>query len=260
VEGLRSKAYLRAPLKRSDPFSLVVSLVGLGAVIFAATDSGSVRFLLNTRSLLVVLVGTAVIVLMQYDFGATLTSVAVALSSFRGTPDRAVRRILRQLDDAIVSNLQLGTLRDGSNLNGELLNDIVYMYRKGLLFEEIDSFVTSRISDEFLARQTAASMLRRAALAAPALGLFGTVIGLIGVLRALDDPKQIGPSMAFALLTTAYGSALSTLLLTPLAGRLEHHNTIYLESYKQVLTKIGILLTREERTMDTIHVPDTDTP
>jgi len=35
-------------------------------------------------------------------------------------------------------------------LDGELLNDVVYMYNRGLLFEEIDAFLTSRIADELL--------------------------------------------------------------------------------------------------------------
>ena len=56
-------------------------------------------------------------------------------------------------------------------------------------------------------RQTAAvAILRRAADVAPAMGLIGTLIGLVQMLGHLEDPEQIGPAMAIALLTTLYGA------------------------------------------------------
>ena len=54
----------------------------------------------------------------------------------------------------------------------------------------------------------------------PAMGMIGTLIGLVGMLANMDDPKTIGPAMAVALLTTFYGSLLSTLFFLPIAGKL----------------------------------------
>jgi chemotaxis protein MotA len=124
------------------------------------------------------------------------------------------------------------------------------MHHQGLLFEEIDEFVTSRVADQYLSRKIAVEVLRKGVLVAPAFGLFGTVMGLIGVLKTLSDPSNIGGSMSLALMTTAYGAGLSSLVFTPLAGRLEHHNMIYLDVHQQILSKIGILLKREERTLE----------
>ena len=56
--------------------------------------------------------------------------------------------------------------------------------------------------------------------AAPAFGMIGTLIGLILMLRNLDDPSQIGGGMATALLTTFYGALVANLLFIPLAGKL----------------------------------------
>ncbi|MCB0324010.1 MAG: MotA/TolQ/ExbB proton channel family protein, partial [Bdellovibrionales bacterium] len=55
---------------------------------------------------------------------------------------------------------------------------------------------------------------------APAMGLIGTLIGLVRMLEHLEDPAQIGPGMALALLTTFYGAILAHLILLPLAGKL----------------------------------------
>lgn len=56
---------------------------------------------------------------------------------------------------------------------------------------------------------------------APAMGMIGTIIGLIGMFGHMRDPAAIGPSMALALLTTLYGIILSGVIAGPIASRLE---------------------------------------
>jgi chemotaxis protein MotA len=56
---------------------------------------------------------------------------------------------------------------------------------------------------------------------APGLGMLGTVIGLIGMLKNLEDKSALGPNMAVALITTLYGSMMANLLLIPVAGKLK---------------------------------------
>lgn len=56
---------------------------------------------------------------------------------------------------------------------------------------------------------------------APAMGMIGTLIGLVQMLANLSDPTSIGPAMAVAILTTFYGAMLSNLLFLPLAGKLK---------------------------------------
>ncbi|MDR2028322.1 MAG: motility protein A [Treponema sp.] len=56
---------------------------------------------------------------------------------------------------------------------------------------------------------------------APGLGMLGTVIGLIGMLKNLEDKSALGPNMAVALITTLYGSIMANLLMIPLGGKLK---------------------------------------
>lgn len=55
----------------------------------------------------------------------------------------------------------------------------------------------------------------------PAWGMIGTLIGLVNMLKALDDPSSIGPAMAVALITTLYGSLLANWIATPVATKLK---------------------------------------
>ena len=64
-------------------------------------------------------------------------------------------------------------------------------------------------------------MFKNMATMAPAMGMIGTLIGLVQMLSAMDDPKKIGPAMAVALLTTLYGAMIANMMALPIANKLE---------------------------------------
>jgi chemotaxis protein MotA len=55
---------------------------------------------------------------------------------------------------------------------------------------------------------------------APAMGLIGTLIGLIQMLGALQDAATVGPAMSLALVATLYGAISANLFFFPIAGKL----------------------------------------
>ena len=61
---------------------------------------------------------------------------------------------------------------------------------------------------------------------APAVGMMGTVVGLIGMLRNLEDKAALGPNMALALITTFYGALIANFLMIPWAGKLRTYDAI----------------------------------
>jgi chemotaxis protein MotA len=69
--------------------------------------------------------------------------------------------------------------------------------------------------------ETGSGMLMALADVAPAMGMIGTLIGLVAMLSNMDDPKSIGPAMAVALLTTLYGAFLANVIAIPLASKLK---------------------------------------
>lgn len=80
-------------------------------------------------------------------------------------------------------------------------------------------------ADEIDARRTrhqaTVGVWRGIAETAPAMGMVGTIIGLIQMFAHMDDPSRIGPAMAVAMLTTLYGVLLGSGFAAPMAGRLE---------------------------------------
>jgi chemotaxis protein MotA len=85
------------------------------------------------------------------------------------------------------------------------------------------------------------AVLSALARAAPAMGLVGTVLGLVKLLRSLNDYSQLGPSLALALLCTLYGLVLANAVYQPLARRLQTWNAVLLEEAR-LLTRALTLL------------------
>ena len=69
--------------------------------------------------------------------------------------------------------------------------------------------------------ETGREMFKSIGDAAPAMGMIGTLIGLVQMLSNMDDPKSIGPAMAVALLTTLYGAVIANAIALPLADKLK---------------------------------------
>jgi len=78
-------------------------------------------------------------------------------------------------------------------------------------------------------------VLTRMADVFPAFGMIGTLVGLVNMLLAMDDPAALGPAMSMCLLTTLYGAFFAQVIFSPLAAKLKTY------SEKEILTKKMII-------------------
>lgn len=110
----------------------------------------------------------------------------------------------------------------------------------GVGAEEIQSAMETELAYIEQRHVGGKKIIDSAGAAAPAFGMIGTLIGLVQMLRALDDPSKIGGGMATALLTTLYGALVANVVCIPLAGKLEARNQE--ESMVRELIIRGIVL------------------
>jgi chemotaxis protein MotA len=101
---------------------------------------------------------------------------------------------------------------------------------RDLLEIEIDQ-MQSRHADKI-------SGLNMWAALAPGFGMLGTVIGLIAMMKNLEDKASVGPNMAVALITTLYGSMIANWLLTPTMAKLRNFDAREAQSREMVLEGI----------------------
>ncbi|MCW3846903.1 MotA/TolQ/ExbB proton channel family protein [Sphingomonas sp. LB-2] len=86
---------------------------------------------------------------------------------------------------------------------------------------EVRSLAEHRFTARLDRHRAAWELWSGAAEAAPAMGMIGTLVGLIQMFTAMRDPATIGGAMAVALLSTLYGAALANLIAAPIAARLK---------------------------------------
>ena len=85
-------------------------------------------------------------------------------------------------------------------------------------FEETLAQDIQQVSERY---EVAERVFRGIGESAPAIGMLGTLVGLVQMLNTLDDPSSIGPAMALALLTSLYGAFIAQLMALPLADKLQ---------------------------------------
>lgn len=113
----------------------------------------------------------------------------------------------------------------------------------GLEPQSIHEILDTELSYQRARHQLGADVFSTMATFAPAMGMIGTLIGLVQMLQSMDDPSKIGPAMAVALLTTFYGSILANFVCIPIAGKLRGRSKEEAQAKEMVIE--GILsLTR----------------
>jgi len=112
--------------------------------------------------------------------------------------------------------------------------------------EEVARLLDERRRARILRHAAAADMWAGAAEAAPAMGMVGTLVGLVRTFMAMTDPKAIGSGMAVALLTTLYGALIANLIAMPIAVRLRRRARAEAEERTRLIAPLVALAAREQ--------------
>ena len=206
-----------------DVSTLIGILVASGLVIVSISMGGSVTWFINYPSLMIVIGGTMGATLLAYPLSEVMSVFGVAKNVF-------LHRYQNQNElISLLVRFARKARREGIlSFESELKNvDNPFMV-KGLNLA-IDGMDSGAIED--ILRTEIYAIEERHRLGAdifltmgnfsPAVGMLGTIIGLIQMLMQMNDPSSIGKPMAVALLTTFYGVFLSYLFFLPIAGKLK---------------------------------------
>ncbi|MFN4089777.1 MAG: motility protein A [Alphaproteobacteria bacterium] len=215
--GLRSGVDTATVTGVASGFVLVGLAIALGG--------SSVAFL-DAAAFLIVVGGTLGVSVASYSWseigtarrvlGRTLKQPAIAPRDAArlalGVADNARRRGILALQPLLPQLRRFPFLAQGLGL-----------VLDGLGAAEIEAALRQEMEATSSRHATGAALMRKAAEVAPAMGLIGTLVGLVQMLGRLEDPTAIGPAMAVALLTTLYGAVLANMLFSPLATKLERN-------------------------------------
>lgn len=211
-------------------FATLLGAVGAFTVIaLAMAIGGSPEAFIDVPSLLIVFGGTFLVTTISFSFGEILKSQGIVLRALvfqREIPETAAYRIMVLADAARRSGVLALEKQLSSLQQNRFLSRAVTLIVDGTPTEDIERILNSEIQATADRHLRAAGVLRRAGEVAPAMGLIGTLVGLVQMLGSLEDPTVIGPAMAVALLTTFYGAIMANMVFLPLANKLERNSQV----------------------------------
>lgn len=229
---------------RLSPVVDFATLLGIsGAFVMIAGAmvlGGQPSAFLDVPAILIVVGGTFLVTTISFslsEVGQAQGLMFRAAVYHAETPGSAVVQALYLADLARKrGRLALQNVTDDLR-HTPFLHHAISLVVDGLPAEEVERILTQDTQTTYERHLRSAGILRRAGEVAPAMGLIGTLVGLVQMLGSLDDPSTIGPAMAVALLTTFYGAVLANMVFTPLATKLERNARI--ESVVRQIYAIG---------------------
>lgn len=220
---------------------LLFAMMLIGMAILIGQSNASFW---NTPSFMIVVLGTIAATSISYNV-EDLRHVPRILGNTMFRRTRRLSVLARELLDLSVFVRKKGPLALAS-IESELDKDpflarAAQMVTDGMSAEDIDRVLGQEVDALVERHRRAASILRRGSEIAPAMGLIGTVVGLVQMLAQLDDPASMGPAMALALITTFYGAIMGMIILAPLAAKLERNSNDEARARNMILTAMGSL-------------------
>lgn len=205
-----------------DLATIVGIISAFGLVVIAILLGGGVSVFINIPSLMIVVGGTMGATMINYPLKDVLGAISVVKNAFfnsNSSADEIVRQFVEFGGKARREGI-LALEADVKNVEDDFLGKGLQLSVDGLEPQAIETIMDTEVAFLRERHHAGAEIFSTMGTFAPALGMIGTLIGLVQMLQSMDDPNSIGPAMAVALLTTFYGSVLANLLCMPIAGKL----------------------------------------
>ncbi|MFZ9078740.1 motility protein A [Alphaproteobacteria bacterium LSUCC0226] len=217
----------------------IIGLIGaVGMILGAMISGGGIGPFIDVPSILIVFGGTFFAVMYTAPLPTFLGSFAVMAKAFL-PPIKKMDQLVERM-----SELAAIARKDGMMaLEGQDVPDKFFQKGLQMLVDGADEGkLVTQLNQEIKAMKSRheanQGVVKGWIDIAPAMGMIGTLIGLVLMLGNMADPKAIGPAMAVALLTTLYGAFIANVLFMPMLVKLEGY-TAYELIYRDLVV-IGL--------------------
>lgn len=204
-----------------DIATLLGLLGALGLIVMSMMMAGNLTMFVDVPSVIIVFGGSFFAVMAKFGLGQFMGAMKVAAKSFKNKIDDPATLI-----DEIVELADIARKGGLLSLEGKEVSNTFLQKGIQLLVDGHDPEVVKTLlsKDRTLAEtrhSNGAAIFGAISGVAPAMGMIGTLVGLVAMLANMSDPKSIGPAMAVALLTTLYGAMLASVITEPMRDKLQ---------------------------------------
>jgi chemotaxis protein MotA len=219
----------------------IVGLLGaFGLIVSAIDDIGA---FIDTPSMLIVVGGSIMVVMLRSSLGEFLGAVSVLGKTFKNKLDDQGKLIEQIVELATIARKDGMIALEGQEIANPFLAKAVSMLVDGTDASVIKGSLEREKNATKMRHDQGAKIFSSWGEIAPAMGMIGTLIGLVQMLGNMSDPKAIGPAMAVALLTTMYGAILANVFCIPVSMKLGNQADIEEASNEMIIE--GILFIQD---------------
>ena len=209
-----------------DLATIIGIISGVTLVVLTIIMGGSAAIFIHVPSMMVVFGGATAATLISFQLKEVLGVINVVRKAFfsEKTDNVALINQIVELSKKARKEGLLAIDKEVSQIEDPFLRSGMEMVVDGTEPELIRSIMETELSYLKERHKRGQEIFSAYGEYAPAFGMIGTLIGLIGMLQNLNDPSQIGGGMAVALITTFYGALAANLVFIPLAGKLKNRS------------------------------------
>ncbi|MBN1828912.1 MAG: MotA/TolQ/ExbB proton channel family protein [Deltaproteobacteria bacterium] len=207
-----------------DLATIIGIVSGFGLVFVSmATSKGGIGAFIDLPSVMIVFGGTIGATLINYPIREVLGVIKVAKNVFLQKtlqPDAMIERLIEMSKLSRREGI-LALEKTLKELSDPFLEKGVRLMVDGIEPGNLAKILQTELDYVAERHGLGAEIFTTMGNFAPAMGMVGTLIGLVQMLISMSDSSSIGPAMAVALITTFYGVILANLVFLPIAGKLK---------------------------------------
>jgi chemotaxis protein MotA len=204
----------------------ILGLLGAFGLIINSIGIDQIGAFIDIPSVQIVFAGSLAVTLFRSSLGEFLGAVKVAGKTFKNKLEKPEELITQLVEFATIARKDGMIALEGQDISNPFMAKAVSMLVDGSDEDMIKKTLGRDIEIMKLRHKMGASFFAAWGEIAPAMGMIGTLVGLVLMLGNMSDPKSIGPAMAVALLTTMYGAILANVICLPISMKLTNQSDI----------------------------------
>ncbi len=223
----------------------VMGAIGV-VVTLIMLDGGNFGAYVSDHAAVIIFGGSISATMMRFPFSVIMHGLPMGFRfafTMRALEPHILIEEITRIADIVRKNgpMALETVEVEDPFLGQGLRYIADGYERDFIKDALE-----KERDSFLQRLDEGSKVYRSVGdCAPAMGMIGTIIGMVAMFAHMEDPSKLGPSMAVALLATLYGAVLSNMICLPLADKL--HVKLEEEEISRTIIIDGLLQIRDSK-------------
>ncbi len=209
-----------------DLATIIGIVLGLGCIIFGMMNGGELGSFVSIPSLAITTGGGIAATLISFELDE-IKKIAKLMPHVFQKKDNSPFKTIQMLVDMSQKARREGLLAleaGQEDITDNYLKKALELVVDGVEPEIIRDSMQLELDNMGVRHGKGIALFKTMAAQFPAWGMIGTLLGLINLLKSLDDPSNIGPAMSMALVTTLYGSILANWVCNPIATKLQQNS------------------------------------